>query len=278
MAQVNDRNFKVDFLTWPYREYNEDSFLMLYQTLFVVFDGATGLCDKHVEPSDAAYLVSKLRTMMYNDFGEDKLNLENLLEKMNEYSKQIYEEFIKEGGTINQPYEAPSCGITMIYLAKDKIYAFTTGDTMAYIKLKNKNEMFRDKRLLKFDADALTKISRNPEQKLEILQQNRNKMNTKDGYDVFTISENPSFKWMQKTYEYKDVKEIYLCTDGYYQGYETFHLAESEDKWFNKETDVDTKYDQICEVADSDPDLKKYPRFKKIDDITVIKILFEDED
>ena len=97
-------------------------------------------------------------------------------------------------------------------------------------------------------------------------------MNKVEGYNVFAPYDNPNFNFLSASVEKKDVKYVYLFSDGFASAFDCFGIYNSFETMFKDEIDLKLIIDKIVNVAKSDPDYNLYPRFKLIDDITAIKI------
>ena len=107
---------------------------------------------------------------------------------------------------------------------------------------------------------------------MDILRYNRSLMNEENGYASYTLSSNPNFKYTIKKYNLADIEEIYLYSDGIGQAFDELKITSSPEELFNKYSNIDDIVSDIVTVANTDKDLVKFPRFKKIDDISIIKL------
>ena len=73
-------------------------------------------------------------------------------------------------------------------------------------------------------------------------------------------------------FDLDDIKELYIYTDGITQAFDELKIYNSCEEMFEKSIDVNEEIEKIKERAFSDKDCNKYPRFKTIDDIAIIKI------
>ena len=153
---------------------------------------------------------------------------------------------------------------------------------------KNKNDNVKriiDYRLPKLDAYALEclkakakennkSIKESLEDIKDILLNNRMLMNKEQGYPVFTIANEPNFQYNHLKIELSKIKEIYIYSDGITQAFDELKIYSSCEDLFSHEVNITELIRQIVNVANSDPELNRYPRFKKNDDISIIKITF----
>ena len=63
-----------------------------------------------------------------------------------------------------------------------------------------------------------------------------------------------------------------MYSDGFSQAFENLKIYPSHKKMFEQITNIDNEIVKIVKVSFDDIKFDKYPRFKKIDDITVVKV------
>jgi hypothetical protein len=106
----------------------------------------------------------------------------------------------------------------------------------------------------------------------DILIKHRKLINKKDGYSAFALMEEPIINLNTLKIKKEEVKEIYIYSDGFSQTFEHLNIYPNHEQMFKKSLDLDEEINKIVDVAFSDPNCDNYPRLKKIDDITVIKV------
>lgn len=262
--------------------YNEDK-IIIGNNYFMVCDGATPLYKIGIKPTEAAWFVTYIKKHMPK-------NCNNVIEKLNDISKEAYKEFFKlnELNHINKNdiLYYPSCGIAWVELKDDDLYVYTIGDCEAVIKTKE-NEIIRIilPILPKLDNEALSKIidyknKHNLSIKeatgkcIDVLLENRKLMNKENGYTAFSISDNPTFKYTKHIFKKENVKELYLYTDGITQAFDELKIYNSCEEMFKESIDINEEIKKIEKRAYEDKNCNIYPRFKTIDDIAIIKIEF----
>ena len=89
--------------------------------------------------------------------------------------------------------------------------------------------------------------------------------------------ENGDYKYKEIGFDINinDVEEIYLYSDGYSSIFTTFDIYKDYIDAFKNDIDVKTEIAKIVEVAYKDKHTDKYPRFKTIDDISLLKARFD---
>lgn len=253
--------------------YGEDR-IIIKDNLFMVIDGATPLYDfENRNPKMLGYRYKTWASWLVSELKKEINKNDNLEETLENVSIRLYNEFIKINPDDKKYY--PSCNFSLVQIINDKASFMTIGDCEALIKFKNGNyKRLYQPELYKLDQMALNEMIRiNGQRKdiIDILRKNRAKMNEKDGYNTYTISNNPNFIYLKEEYNLDDIDTIYLYSDGISQAFEQFKIENSPEALFNK-YDIDEIVNKIVLKAKEDPNIKKYPRFKYIDDIAVIKI------
>lgn len=255
------------------RYYDEDR-TIIGDNYAMVCDGATSLVKTNIKPTEASWFVSLIKKKLPK-------RSNNIIEDLASISKYAYSEY-----EYKDLKYLPSCGIAAVSFNNDLITINTIGDCEAIIKFKNgKIERMLIEALPKLDMMVINEMKRiSNDKKIPLLDtynevkpmllENRMLMNKENGYPVFTISDNPDFKYNNKSYNKNDIDEIYIFTDGFAQAYEFFNIYSSYDEMFKKSLNLQEEIDKIVNVAFSDKSCDKFPRFKTIDDIAVIKIKF----
>ena len=274
---------KVEKLTRKARFFNEDRFVV-GDNFCMVIDGATALMKTDLfKPTEGSWFVSFIKRRLSS-------KSKHVFEKLSTISKQAYDEFCavldKNGINPTDFLYYPSAGLALAEVVEDKVVISTIGDCEAVVKFKDgKIVRLVQGELLKLDAYALERMVELKEQKgltmkqafaecKDVLVANRRLMNKPDGYNVFTISKTGEFNYLTESYFVKDIDEIYLYTDGFAQTFEEFKIYESYEQTFSKSLDIKSEVEKIVKTAFSDKDCEKYPRFKTIDDIAVVKMSF----
>lgn len=250
-----------------YHTYNEDC-LAISSNLFCVIDGATFLKNKDNRTKTETSKMVKDLSKMLKKYKGDGEELKNYIYKCSKELSKKYD-------------DTNSCGFSLAYFYLDKIYIYYLGDCECLIKNKDDEIItIYDDSLSKLDDYAISKmieISKKENISIkearskinDILIENRNKKNKKNGYSIFEASVNPTFEIYKKVINKKDVKEILLSTDGYQAIYKVYRLIKKEDIFT---LDLKDGYNRIKEVSFLDKMMNKYPRFKVIDDISAVKI------
>ncbi|MDE7168150.1 MAG: hypothetical protein K2O28_04800 [Clostridia bacterium] len=108
----------------------------------------------------------------------------------------------------------------------------------------------------------------------DLLIKHRKLINKPNGYSAIALS--PNAKICERAYSIKrdNIKTLYLYSDGFSQAFENLGIYKTHTEMFKQIESVDAEIAKIVAASFSDPNCNKHPRFKVIDDITVVKIDF----
>ncbi|MFW5841647.1 MAG: hypothetical protein ACOCU2_00010 [Bacillota bacterium] len=270
--------FKAQAFTKASKSYNEDGYYKKHPVYFVA-DGATGLYPKNKSNhiSDASkmvrFLTEKFDDFYNGDFKETLYNISKAYQKIENFNT-------------NNSAAKPSAGIAAIVERKDAFYAYLLGDCeIVTVTRNNIAKRYVNKELKKLDEKALDKMQYytrinnlvTAEEKRAaikpILIKHRNMMNRPNGYNVFTIDDNPDFYIREIVIPKNNIKTIYLYTDGFAQIFDTIRsYYRGYKKVFSNSLNPEEIINLINNNWNRDYNLQKYPRFKQKDDITVLKL------
>ncbi len=266
---------EINSLCKGYRQFNEDAVLVIKDHLFVVIDAATGLGEKYFEPSDGVFLTQELKREILNLYNTGKLNAKNFTKEMNLISKRIYRKFIKgHRKELTERYQFPNASIAICYIDICDVHIFSIGDTSSFIRFKNNKTRYISDRSIPILDRKTAEQGINILNGLDILKENRNKLNRRGRKPSFGLYKNPKLKFKHELFDIRDLSEVYLCSDGYYEAFNIFKIYKTRRELFNVKVDLQDVYKNILKYASSDPDLKKYPRIKSVDDISAIRVVF----
>ena len=260
----------VSHLSKKYHTYCEDR-CAVSNRVFAVIDGATSLntpADVYKKTAASRLAEYVKKSVLSNKEAFDT----NFFRSV---SKRIYE----EGNILDC-----SAGIAGAAIDGEILHLFSIGDCEVIYLLKD-GSSFRFKRtdLDPFDAYATEQMVRLAQEKgisvkqsrayiNDILVSNRAKKNIPGGYQIFESMKTPNFTMQIKDIPLKDVSCFYVCSDGFAQCFTTLGIFSSYKDLFTTSLTIEEIYNKIREVSFSDPDFNAFPRFKIIDDITVIKV------
>ncbi len=274
---------KVEKISRKSHYYNEDRFVVS-NNFCMVLDGATALQKSNFfKPTEASWFVSFIKSSLQR-------KTDNVLNKLSEISKQAHLNFneilFQNDVGINELSYYPSAGLSFAEIHGDKVEICTIGDCEAVVKLKSgKTFRIMQPQLSELDEQALKtmielKQTRHLKMKdavkacADVLLENRKLMNTPSGYSVYTLSQTGEFNYLRERFNIEEIDEIYLYTDGVSQAFNELKIYPSWKEMFEKSVDIREEVEKIVKKAFSDKECEKYPRFKIIDDVTMLKITF----
>ena len=259
--------------------YNEDR-IIIGNSYFMVCDGATSLHDSGISPSEGSWFVSFLKKHL-------RKNYTDLIGHLNSIAQKAYREFFELSESKDDVLYFPSAGLAWAEVKDSELYVYTIGDCEAVIKTKD-NKIIRHilPSLPELDRKALNSIIKTKQEKnvnikkatelcKDVLIAHRKLMNKKDGYAVYTIADKPHFEFDCNVYDINGLSEVYLYTDGITQAFDELQIYRSCQEMFSQSIDLNNEIEKIVKRAYGDKDCDKYPRFKTIDDIAIIKIVFD---
>lgn len=267
---------QIEKITRKSHFYNEDRFIV-NKNFCMVVDGATSLKKTNLKPTDGSFFADQIKK------GLSSKNI-NVFESLNNVSKSVFKKIYKKDDKTDE--YLPSAGLAWVEFNEYQINCHTIGDCEIIIKTKDDRIIrLRKEELINLDDVAkneMIKIAKSKnisikESRLlieDLLLKHRLKMNKEGGYDVFTPSKNPDFKYLNFSINNNDVKEIYVYTDGFADAYMTLGIFDSYQNMFKESLNIQEIVDEIVDKCKKDSNYNLYPRFKLIDDITIIKIIF----
>ena len=264
---------KINAFTRKSHTWNEDRFI-LGDNFWIVIDGATPLIKTKGE-NLARYMVSYVKKYINKYDGRIKDRLIKL-------SFDMYQELKLNNQDLAY---LPSASISYIELINGKYYVGILGDCEVTFKLKN-NEIIRcyTTELSKLDQISLNELIKVAKEKNisvkkarqyieNTLIKHRRLINQEGGYQAYTLSSNLTFNEYTYEIEQSQVSEIYLYSDGFSMAFQQLKIYESHKELFKNTLDIKSEVQNIVTAAFLDKECNNYPRFKKIDDITIIQIL-----
>lgn len=244
-------------ITRKAKQVNEDGTLFK-PPYYMVIDGATPLNN---DKKSAALL----KTYIIRHFIKIYESERNITKTLQVISQKYYE--IKRYKD-EKPVDLPSAGIAIVIDHKDTYELFLLGDTSICVLFKDGNtKLYHDDRLTHLDQEAIQIKDKNV--LIERLKHNRNLLGTH--YDAFIPSKHLIFKEFTYRLKKEDVRKIRLYSDGFSSIMDTFNDIDDLNTFMN--VDIKDILKRIKKLAFSDDSLERYPRFKVIDDISVIEII-----
>ena len=266
---------EVNSLSKGYRHFNEDAVLVIKDHLFVVIDAATGLGEKFHEPSDGVFLAKELKEELLKLYQSGKFLAKTFDKEINLISKRIYRRFIKgHRKELTERYQYPNASVAICFIDVCDVHIFSIGDVSSFIRFKNNKVRYVSDRSMPILDRQMAEQGININNGLEQLRENRNRVNRRGRKPSFGIYKNPKLKFKHELFDIRDLSEVYLCSDGYYEAFDIFKIYKTRRELFNIKVDLQDVYKNVVKYANSDPELKKYPRIKPVDDISAIRVVF----
>ena len=264
---------KINAFTRKSHRWNEDRFIC-GDNYWIVIDGATPLI-KTKEVNLARLMVAYIKKNINKYNGRIK-------ERLIKLSKDMYNEFTLDN--YDQAY-LPSASIAYVELIDGFYHVGILGDCEVTFRLKD-NKVVRcfTTELAKLDEISLKElINAAHDNKISVLKarkyieetliKHRRLINQENGYQAYTLSLNLPFKEYTFQIDEKEVDEIYLYSDGFSMAFQHLKIYNEHQEMFNHSLDIKKEVQKIVNTAFFDRDCNRFPRFKKIDDITVIQII-----
>lgn len=265
---------KIYCKTRKSHRWNEDRFVRGHD-FCIVLDGATPL-KKSGRFNEARWLVDYLKKNITRYDGDIKSRLLELC-------KKAYHEFPAD---IKEQDYLPSASACWAEWSNEKIRIGILGDCEVTAITKD-GEILRcyDDRLRKLDDIAIQEmVSSAHKHSSTILEarnfiddtliKHRNLINKPDGYSALTLSLDPKINEKAFQLEKDKIKNLYLYSDGFSQAFENLKIYRNHVELFKQIESIDGEIDKIVKTSFEDRNCNKFPRFKIIDDITVVKIDF----
>lgn len=279
---------KIDYITDTYKLKNEDIYGVTDYS-FWILDGASPLNKSNYtdELNDVVWMVN-----WWNDYLKENLNnfrnslfeiLEVGVDKLNcSFGKFIDIDCLSK-------LDRASASIAITRINEKKLECFVLGDVEIITKKKTGElEVLTDHRIEPLDKSVMELILSNDNREneiefngytrkeLELLQHNRMKMNTADGYYILEHDKKAIKNGIYREYNIDDVADILMMTDGYSAIYNKYNKYEKLDLINEcKSQGVKRILSYIRDIELKDNKREKYKRLKIHDDATAILCEFD---
>ena len=270
---------EVNSICKGYREYNEDMVIVIKDHIFAVVDAATALGEPTHKPSDGVYLDNKFKMEFMSLYKSGKLKPKNFVKQLHNISKKIYKDFVRGNKHLTERYQFPNASMVFCYIDVCDVHIFSIGDVCTFIRMKDgKTRFISDKSIPMMDKKVVAYYQSigktNLSDMLDQLKYNRSLLNKGGKKATFSLYEKPNIKVKHEVFDIRNLSEIYLCSDGYYDAFEDLKLFKSRRDLFNSKNDLQDVYKAIVEESKNPNTLIEHPRLKKIDDISAIRVTF----
>lgn len=253
----------VKVVTRPYRNYNEDGYI-IEDGFYVVMDGATTLIKGQSSENDsiAKRFVDYAKMNLYKFYKESN----DFLEAIYRLSRESYHYF---NISSKIPAELPSMALVCAIEQKNHYEIFIIGDSGVAIKyLSGRYKLKMDTRVKALDQIAVAYKYQNHKDYKDKLIEHRNLLGIR--YQALIPSLDMVYEPISFRVMKNKVDKILLFTDGYFSMRDTFMITKKNIDFINYDLDLGLK--RIVEVAYQDSDMQQYKRLKVIDDITALII------
>ncbi len=277
ISEISVNGFVGDFVPTC----NEDS-VFSSENFLVVIDGATGLNGVHLtnDGSDAAWMSKRLRDILKSGLRSPDMTIPDILKTAADQIKCELDDM----GYSRLENSYPSAGMALIRQIDNYLECFSLGDVPVLLYEKNGSVRFIcDDALSKRDEKVIEKMRELRErtnctiaearQKVsDILLKNRLAMNQKDAYYIFEPTGAGIDHITSEKVPSKDVCAVALMTDGYYSALSCFNIVSSREKFMRDLADgkAEEILSSLKSLAFNDSNLNQFPRFKLMDDTSVI--------
>lgn len=257
-----------------------------------VMDGASCLSGIHVmeQGSDAAWMVNAVKQSLCQrlDSG-DARPTRQILQEIIPPIRQEYESVLHSRG-LHQPEDSPSAGLALFRQREGRLEFFGLGDCVGVAVFPEGNRFVSlDTNLVDLDNTVLEKMKRihadtgmpileAKTQCNDLLMANRQKRNRPGGYWVLDLFLDEGMQYAREfSWEMTGPVRVGTFSDGFAQLTELFDCYKGYGELFDamQTTDLDTMFETLCRVQDSDPLCDRYPRFKLRDDTSALWGVFQ---
>ncbi len=262
--------------------YKDDAYVVRNDFLYAVINGAPFLYSKNKDLNHTYEFINDLKKAL------------NAFDGRSRIANFLYDFSIKEYKKFPDLWDKdasffPGCGLALLVIQDDMVEFYTLGDCNIVYKTKDYNKFIIESKEI-HDADNLAikeakdyaldhriSIKKALNYIQDTLIKNRKNLNSLEQTGLFTALENPHFKFTHRRVYYEDLEFVYLFSDGFASAYKSLELYESYQDMFTPELDLKEVQTKITNKWNEDKKLNKYPRLYYKDDITVLKLIFENK-
>ncbi len=272
-----------ELITHSYKQHSEDIHGST-QNSFWVIDGALPLntVNNTGHYSDVVWMVSWWQQYLSAHMEYMDKSIVTILEEGVVAMNKAFEEY----ADINEvsKLDRASASIGVVRINGDRMECYVLGDTEVSIKTLDGNfETLIDDKIEAFDSQVMSMIYNNKQraseiafngytkEELDVLRNNRLKMNSEDGYYILEHDEGAIKHGIYKEYALTDVYSTLIMSDGYsaiYNKYKKYDLGQLFDACEGEGLDS-ILYD-IRKIEKEDSELKIYKRLRLHDDATAV--------
>ncbi len=274
----------IDSITNTYKMHNEDIYGNT-ENAYWVMDGALSLNKSNFTDgfNDVVWMVKWWQSYLKKHLDQLEKSIKTILE---EGVSQLNKEFSKFVNIeeLNK-LDRASAGIAIVRVNNEKLESFVLGDVE--INLKTEKEIIKlvDGRVEALDNKVIDMIFNNPNrenecafqgytgEELELLRENRAKMNSEDGYYILEHDVNAIQNGIFKEHRLDQVKEILMMSDGFSSICNKYKQLSVEELLAKGKNDgMKSILEMIRKIEESDPKIETYRRLRRHDDATAVYI------
>jgi len=272
-----------DIISLQGSKVNED-LIMHSNRIYCILDGASGLSEKKLLPggSDAKWFVEHCALAIKTVSKNNELSLKEIIHKA--INIVISEFTLASKRRDAKPYEMPSAGIVLMRIRNRLLEAVLLGDCRLLINKQDGSHLnYVTIGLEELDSISIEEFQRHLKKynyfesrrrTMPTLRKHRSLMNTKEGYWILSLSNEPEQHMLEITQQLSPNDRILLVTDGFYRLVDTFHLFDSKILVEQSaEKGLSELGARLRDLERADPECKLTPRLKPSDDASALLLV-----
>lgn len=260
-----------------------------------VIDGASGLYLERISPfsSDAQWFARGLGKLLAKSLGDFNLSIAEHVQVACATLLAEYQGFLsKEGVDINRD-KLPNATVSIVRFqtAQNQMEIFQLGDSPIMIEQGDELVILDDEALAQSDQRALRKMIEVAEERqisiqaarrfiTDLLKANRQKRNTDEGYWILDPTGEGIKGARQLELPLNQVTRLAIMSDGLWEAHDILKIYQTPEALFERLFAPEGLSSMIAEmrlIQESDPQFSRYPRFKLMDDASVVRYSFLSE-
>ena len=274
----------VDSITDTYKLHNEDVYGATDNSYWIM-DGALSLNrTKYTDDfSDVVWMVKWWQNYLKKHLDQFEKTIKTILE---EGMIQLNHDFSKFANIDDlNKLDRASAGIGIVRINNENLESFVLGDVEINLKTEKEIITLVDNKVEELDNKVMEMIFNNPHrerefafkgytvEELDVLRENRSKMNSEDGYYILEHDVNAIQNGIYREYRLDNIKEILMMSDGFSSIHNKYDLLSVEDLLAkSKNEGMKPLLKMIRDVEESDPKIETYKRLRRHDDATAVYI------
>lgn len=269
---------------------NED--VVLATPLFgFVIDGASGLYPEKMTnyASDAQWFSQSLSQLLLSSLSDLSKPITTHVQVACDVLLADYQRMARQKKLAVDSEQLPNATLSILRFNEivNQLEVFQLGDSPILIEQQGKLIILDDEVLEQNDQRVLTKmLSIAKERQIspkearpfiqELLRENRRKRNTSAGYWILDPTGRGIEGAKARTYPLDQVTRLAIMSDGLWEAYDILKLFDSPQLLFERLFAAEglvSLIDEMRVIQKSDPYFYQYPRFKMMDDASVLRYL-----